>query len=90
MGDPVRDGGSRKGGGKGGDAGKSIVGFDKACSAGTGVVGCCFGYGMHGVQLVRASSIAWDVDSSSVRRTQAFEMLPHASAACNSRRDSRR
>lgn len=34
--------------------------------------------------------MALEVDSSSVRRTQAFEVLPHASATCKSRRDSRR
>jgi hypothetical protein len=43
-----------------------------------------------GVQFVRASSIAREVDSSSVRRTMVFEVLRLASATRSSRRASRR
>jgi hypothetical protein len=48
------------------------------------------GFASDGVQFVRASSIACEVDSSSVRKTMAFKVFRLASAAASSRRASRR
>ena len=43
-----------------------------------------------GTQFVRASSMAWEVDSSSVRSTAALDVLPQVSAISSSRFASKR